>query len=132
MNTIQRTLLASLTVSTVIVLAAGNFTGGLAYLQRNGHITYPNLTSLGQTAATVRAPGNFAVREFMVARHALIAAREHNQDRQERYSALYFWLFSTVAGITVYTAFFCTLIAIFGVVRRHGSRTWLSSGPQTT
>src|SRR5260370_13634206 len=130
MNTMQRTLLASLTVSTVIVLAAGNFTGGLAYLQRKGHITYPNLTALGQTAATVREPGNLAVHEFIAARHAFIAAREHNQDRQERYSALSFWLFSTVASITVYTVVFYTLIAIFGLGRRPGSRTGLSSRPQ--
>src|SRR5260370_14912607 len=129
MNTMQRTLPASLTVSTVIVLAAGNFTGGLAYLQRNGHITYPSLTSLGQTAATVREPGNLAVHEFIAARHAFIAAREHNQDRPERYSSLSLWLFSTVASITVYTVVFYTLIAIFSVVKRHRPTSQLSSGP---
>jgi hypothetical protein len=132
MNTILRALLASLTVSTIIVLAAGNFTGGLAYLERHGRITYLSMTSLGRTATTVRAPGTFAVHEFIAARHAFISARVHNQDRQERYSALSFWLFSTVASITVYTVVFYTLIAIFGVVRRHGSRTWLLSSPQTT
>src|SRR5260370_35095152 len=106
MNTMQRTLPASLTVSTVIVLAAGHFTGGLAYLQRNGHFTYPSLTSLGQTATTDRAPGNLAVHEFIAARHAFIAAREHNQDRHERYSALSLSLFRAVARFTVYTLLF--------------------------
>lgn len=117
MEKVKTRLLISLAVSAIIVLAAGNFTGGLAYLERNGHITYPNMTWLGKAAATVRAPGTLAVKEFIAARHAFLAAQEHDQDLQQRYSALSAWLCSTLAAIAAYAACFYSLFMLFSAVR---------------
>src|SRR5260370_1229297 len=93
MNTIQRTFLASLTVSTVIVLAAGNFTGGLAYLQRNGHITYPNLTSLGSDEGRALAKYECQLRSASVSIESFEVSR--SRLRRTRARMDFEWHFGT-------------------------------------
>jgi hypothetical protein len=118
MDTLKSRFLVALVASSILVLAAGNINGSYSYLRLDGRITYPTMTPLGKLAADLRMPGSLAIRKFMDVRHSFIAAREHDQDLQERYSALILYAASVLISILVYTGLLYSFLTLARVTKR--------------
>jgi hypothetical protein len=110
-------LVVTLTISSIIVLAAGNITGKYAYLRLDGRITYPVMTPLGQLASDVMFPGRLAVRKFIDLRRGYAARMEHDPDRQQIYSALVLYGLTVAASIAAYAGLLHLLLACASVLR---------------